>query len=797
LNDLAGLDPSSYETTFRIQQQQFSLKEFLEKDPSKNLAARMPNIVMNAAEYQEAMIKKAGVNQILTPYSRDPVFYYKFFSDGAPELSGRRIIGQWDFIHALYLNIQGQAKGLRAGQYPLLGKGPPGTGKSEIADVFPGWMRYWSAQVDPKLAFVTFRWVNLNAIQLPDFVNKYPDSLKAPTDASPLGLLPEPVRDFAVKMATPSIEEMIDRGPNPRPILDSQSTEIRTAILTYYEREKNEIRKQNGLKPEPLTLAEIMDCLNKHVIVQRVIIDRNYKSIIDSQGQDVDVGSLFGTPNPVNRMLDGPQAPASWHLNGALNRNNRKTTIFDEVMTNSDEFLKMFLGMIESRRISIAGPSEETDQVFMGFTNDVDFNKKMEKGHTALGNRWRPVALRGSVFPRLIEDTLYYSVSKDLYQKPIAAADDAEWTPYNHEEVVPVPKNQNFREPFPGPERRYRLALGKGKDQVYIAPHVGRLISDFVAMTRYVTNPDLAKERAPASSLVSTHEFTDPLARVQMYHGESAVNADQYFDMIDLGNLLEEGSSLHPGLLTRDALKLWMEVLLKAKEPIYQNTVTPALVLQVFEAELKRDAKGGFLSAKSNEQRLEWESLMQRLKNSWLVPTLANDVKLAHGQSDHGMKLAYREFLEEMKVIHESQGAAKEFTFEGRTIGVNKERMEAINKIYKQLTGKDLSAWQIGRMEERSTAKLEDDASLHSSPLFKAVVLYYDALNEKARRYDRIFAYLNRNGRGVDDSIKEEGDSFIRAMNELGYNRTSALIALKMVSEMKQMTGDPKPSEEK
>jgi len=793
LLDGLEIDSATVEQAYRTSMQTFSLLDLLKVNPAENVAVQMPRTVMNAAQYLYAMVMAQGKEEILTPFSREPIPFYPALSLGGPASSGRRAVGQFRELGRLVDNMQAGALGTRAGQYRILFRGPPGTGKSEIGDVIPGLYAYNTAQPDSVFRFPSLEFYDLDKIDLPGFTGKYLDTHAAPSDASPVAVLPDKLRDLVTKMVSGRIEELTGTRANPKYYLDSQSREIRQAIFTYYQKQKG----------SDLTVNEMMAALNKHVRGRMVVVDKKYKSIIEPQGQDLDVGSLFAQPNAVNRNLIGPSEPSAWFLTGAFPRAGGKYLGLDEVAKNGADILAMLLGVLESGRMAGAGPGDDVDIYYTLFTNDVDFDAMIAKGHKALANRAVIVPLRGALFPSLIEDLLYYSVANGLEQQKITtiAGDEQPWQPYQWTDVMPLPRHQNPKEKFLGPEGRYRLQIGVGPSAVFIAPHSGRLLADLVGATRYITDPARLRQLSPDTDVVNLNEFRDPLARLRAYRGESALDADSYFNLVDASELLEEGSSHHPGILTRDMLKIWQEVITRASLKQNENTVTPSLILQVIEEQLNKDAKGGVISAASNDQRLAWKELMDRLRDEWLRPVLRRDVMESYGAGDLMAKQAYYKILAQLDVLVKTPGAMSvnaegavevlkrdiKYHFEGRSHELNAADIKAIESVaknYKNATGSVLSVHQIGHLSglmagRNRTADADED--LRHNALYGAVVEHYAVLNVQSGQLALIVAALNGQTTGVSETVRLHAEDFLAAMRLKGYNDYSARVAAQAV----------------
>lgn len=759
----------------KVNGERYPLTALLSRNPEQNLLIQNPTMALNAAQLFLHLIEREGVEEFYTPFAKEKIRFYKAFSGGVPRAGGRRVIGQFDALDKTVDVIKAQASGLSA--YSAMWIGPAGVGKSEFRKV--PLSIYASASLEDSLtnAFLTVQYKNLNKIEA--LRGKYPDTFRPPKYYTPITALPEAVQKPLLAWATPMIEQKIGVTPKPYDNADAQSNEINEAILAQY-------KAQLG---RDLTTSETIQVLNEHMEIVRYAIDQNVRVTLDPQPSEPDFALLFGQPNALS-LLGQSTEPHTHNLRGGIVAAHRLPLGMDEFWTNDRTLLKKLLNFVEDRESKNGGPGTYVDVVITAFSNDVDLEQMIKRGHTAMLNRFKDIPVRAITFPTLNMDLLMYSLGGEGFQQKIVKDIEAPIVPYNHSEVLPIPRTQDINTSFPGPDYRYRLYAGQGDKQVLIAPHALRFAADLVTMTRFITDPQVAAQVAPATefrNLAGYLEFSDPVARLRMLHGESSMKPDPYFAMLDLSKLMGEGDTKHPGILTRDALKWWSEAVTAAQESNHK-TLTADLLFEIFKKEMTAtDEKGGFFQAASNEQRLAWFNLINRLKEQWLQPTIQRDVYLALGSGNHYAKMVYDMVLLESQAI---EAGETNIVYNGKSQAVNKKRFDAILEIYKNQTGQDLNRYWVGKNESQwsDEAKARDDVP--HSELYKAVVRYLAKEVVEVAKLQSILYALNVSGSRMPEAIEREADSFLKAMWNLGYNRYAAVNALSDVVVRLQQTAE-------
>ena len=725
------------------------LTAYLSSNPQENLAVRAPLTVMNAGQRMLAMIYTAGVEEVEIPYLPEgKVRLYPFFSSGTALTNGKRVVGQYYAGAALVDNIYSQAQGDRSGASPLMFVGPHGTGKTEFLKLLGIASENLTGQIEGDFAIYSYSFVDLyqipalRGIVVREEVNGEMVEMPwdAPKNSSPVTLFPEQIQDRILEVATPKINDMIRMDPAPVRVPDSQSQVIRNEIILHYTKEKG----------RQLTLPEVIEVLNKHVRLRRVIMGEAHGTMpmIDPQGNDVDVAGLFMAPNPVMRATSnkGPADVMSWYLNGKVLKGDGNATFLDEFLRNPQEVRDLFLRAFESRMVSIGGaPSEPLDTVFIAATNSANLEDAMSSPAShAQVDRFKMVPMRWTTVPREIAQTLLYMKGGGLKMQSLEEHSEqvgAEWQVADLDQVYPFPRRGQRAL---GPDYRYRLAWGTSFDQVYISPHVLSLMAEIIAATRMETDPK-AGAKVASSGVLALPSFQDPITRLRIYQGESSVKATEWKELKKVTTLLREGDR---GISSRDAGRWLTAALSAARAGGHDNTLTPELAYSVFQ-KLLGHHEG--IQVSSHQERVRWKRLAERVATERILPRLKNDVSQALASNETSIEDAYREVLREIREIYQDP--------EGQRENIDMDRYQKIQEYFVKRTGRPLDEAQISLFYLSQSLESEDGrAHQPHELLMEAVTSYYADLSQRLAQLGTL----------------AHSDQVIKNLVKMGYNDHSA-----------------------
>lgn len=775
---LAKLAATGPEASALISSERFELMDLLRDDPNTNLAVRSPLMVMNAAQRMLALILNAGVETIRLPTTGETLPYYHFFSTGLETTGQRRIVGNESAINDLVNNLKQQARGDRSGSSIVLLVGSHGTGKSEFLKILAEGAESLTGGRDPRYAVYTYEWTGLGdfpgllpyltAVKSGD-KTVYPN-LPAPLGDSPFTLLPVEVQNLVLNEASPGARGMID-GMEPRPWRepDLVSKFIRDEMIRQYSQERGHV----------LSAQEIVEVLNKHVVVKRVVMNRGggKMPLIDAQGNDLDIAGLFMTPNPVVRFASGagPSHVMSWFYNGKLLQGHGGAISLDEYFRNPVELQNMLLGAFESRVLSIGGaPTVPFDAVIIAATNSANLTEVTgNAAGAASGDRFKIVPMRWSTDPHQVAQVLLLGkTTGELSQQPLQ--DDGS-APVEKAKIDDLfPRRQSISD-FKTPDGRFRLWYNNGTNRISIAPHTLLTMAEIVAATRMETNPARAKE-VNKGNIADSILFRDPISRLQLYEGRSPnVKSTVIKTLHSLGLALHEGES---GISARDAAKWFSEAIDLAGSPQYRNTLTPGLAIRVFNDMIDK----GSIRHSSTKEAATWLGLKSAVVAKLLIPRLEADISTAMANGDRVVTGGYLELVDEMIAIHQDPDA-KVYTSQAsrQERAIDFEKMSEIRRIYRERNGRDLSIDQIA-VFTMSQLSAGSGVGLRPEPsLLEAVSQYYAKLNARATGVNALAEYSQTRAGG--DEVKSAYNSLIEGMMLLGYDEVSAVDALLTVQQ--------------
>lgn len=727
-----------------------SFLDLIATDPAQNLAVKYPAIVMNAAQ---RVVSWMGINgpdarlhvrrALDLEYGSREVNVYPLFSDGLPETSGVRIVGQHAAIQVLVDYVTAQARGDTSNSKIPLFIGPPGTGKSALIKALLNAANHATRQNGPT-AMWTVTWKNLGSIDAlrPFFLQSEAADgtaqmrdYRCPINDSPFTLLPEELQTPVLNLARERVRDLIGVEPSPQNKPCPHCEFIRHKILEQY-------MAQHGVTS--LSPTQIVQVLSRHLRVDPFVIGAfGDRPVLDALGRDVDWAQLFGAPNPMVRAMEGPGHPLATFLNGAVLRWNGAVGLIDEYWRNISELRDVFLGIIQDRQVSRSGPTVPLDVVVFGASNNESVRQAMENSASrAQLDRMRLVPLPLLKTPHPVAETaLMMKYPRGLRQRRLSTDADSELAPLtraNLREIFPTPTSGA---PFLGPDGRFALYIETdGNRQVHLSPHTLMYMADLVTATRLSTNAAAAAKLNPTSKIVHSPIFANLMMRLEVLHRTATINDAERAELDALSTMLEEGQF---GISARDFAETWLPaVVAEAQRPENNGCVTPIVAKNV----LKRLLNDGVIATPDNTTRLRWLTMSEAIMTHFVVPGLASDVQSGVAGSGGQADALYDEVFQELLALADNDTATMYTPAQGASPRpINRDRLGEIRRLYQLAERRDLDAQSIlifnARNHMRSTEQVRDPG------LLRAVVAWSANRVADLVPYDQLLTYgLNQNG---------------------------------------------------
>lgn len=777
--------------------QEYSLLQLLDPNPETNLVTRHPLLAMSASQRMLALLNSKGSYPIREPlFGLRQVRVYPTISHGIEMAGGRRVIGQLQGIEAFMDILMNAARGDGSRKVPLL-EGPPGTGKTEILSIIKNLARNLAVR-DARYGLMTFEWKDLDKIpNLAPLVRKrtvrLPDgrtiilSNQSEMLRSPLSILPEVIQQRVVAMARSRVRELIDTDPRPFLSMDPKDAEIRDAILRHYSQGRE------------LTPAQIVAVLNQHVTVR----PRTEVSpvLLSSQGRDVPEDQLTFVEDPIMLSIFGPGHPFSYYYTGSIPRADGSVIIFDEVLRNPEHFLNMLLHLAQSHELQRGGsPLVDLDTlVVMAANTESIEGGKSDMRIRAFLDRARRIEFLYAIHPweTLKIGLLQRGGTLEVTPLPGSQAERGEdpwqfgeWRTASLDQLVTNPDTDGRMQT---PYRRYavRRASAVGTPSVFISPHALEYMALIAAATRINTDREAAGRDNQARHILNGPEFNNPVNRLSVILGDVTIAEARRRELEELHFLLKEGSR---GLSNRDFADTWLVMVMdEALKPGNGNTVTPNLVLKVFEDALRR---GGITA--SQEDQIRWLTLAHQIGDRMIAPLISQDWELASSEGEDSVDAIYQEIMDTLATISSfgSGGGASQpiqyrNTRTGAVANIDYTRLEAVRRAYREINSQDLDPSMIVTTVFNNQRSRGVGANEPYLPLKRAVARYLSGVRlsttvstgSQQDQLERVIKAL-RDGEG-DTQILTVANGFAHTMvRQLGYNPHSVVQALEFVRDM-------------
>lgn len=659
------------------------------------VAYERPLVAMNGAQRSLSVILSKPSHVVADPFAEDGhVTRYDFISGGVAEVGGLRLVGQYEGAEAIVSLMRARAEGDRSGRAVPEIEGVPGAGKSEIIKLLRAGFRNYPL-VHPTYFLYTFSWKGLEQIPLLAELLPTKEPLRSPMNETPVALLPEVLQNAFLRAMTAKSKEMIDMEPRPKLELNPQDAYIREQVLAHYLKER---------AGKPLTPADEVEILNKHIEIIRHLPNEQTLPIVTAQAKDVDYGALFFEKNPIVRLTLGPTHPLASHYNGIIPAANGFAAFLDEFMKNPVPLQQTFLNIFEDGSIAQGGVGTvPVDIFFVAATNRRDREEHIAKNpESPLLDRLNKIPFNYPTAPYEAAKITLYEM-QNLWAVPLLDPMDKR-VPFVVKDAALDRVIPDVRpgEKLLGPDGRFALWLGNpGQDaRVHVSPHALLYLSQVAAVSRMSFDQAKAEEKA-RFPVIGKPLFRDPMTRLRARMGLVDMTAAQRSELRKLGLLLEEGTF---GLSNRKAKEVLQEARMHARKESADRCVTPVIILKAIESRFLKGQLG-----LSQEMGLQLLIYARAILDNFTVPAYQKDINnaLLGPNNSTALAIIYDEIIQEMLALHKEPRATEYRTESGKR-NINFARLEGVKKKYAKLTGQPLSPAEIAVFQLEFDARSGD-----------------------------------------------------------------------------------------
>ncbi len=774
LLEKAGIARDAGDTNLAIGLEEHPFLNLVLPDASLNLLSRSPMNTMSAAQRILAIIKSYGFNDVPNPAGMGSIRRYNLFSNGLKDAKGKylRIVGHEQAIEAVVSQLETMARGEPT--YPVLLVGVPGTGKTMFMEVLREALLQRTTS-DTQFATHTYAWQGLDKIPS---LNEYTqEGERCPIHDSPFVLLPQPFQAAVLeKLVGDPVQKLVGVKPQPKKEMCPRCAHIQKEIVRHYSRETG----------RALTAAEIVEKLNDHVVVKRLVLGGLGTSpIIPRQADDADIGGLFMAKDPFALSL-GPDHPFYYRINGAISGGNGSALFLDEALKQPKQLLDLLLTLIQGSRVKIGGaPELPLDTVIMIGTNTADLVEHLAQNpQSPLVDRVKRTPMNHPIAPDKIIEITAVSLP-GLSMKPLRSAVDTKPV------LVNEAPGQLFSTvgKFEAPDKRYFLQVGEGEDRVHISPEALSFLSQVVALSRMSFDPEAAKKAAgvkPGENwpLLEAPIFRDPILRLKAIMGLTPITPSQAMELAKLSQLLDEGTF---GISARKVDDWLKDAIAEARKKENGNCVTPLLLKQVLDKMILEKAFG------SDPQQLVTIARIARIiADHFTVPALKNALYEALALSkDNTLEQVYEEIIDEMIALStDLQATHYRNEVTGQNVSIKRARLAEIEGIYVRETGRplaftEIAQFHLGRRRFQDGASSGATSSVRHENLMSAIVRWH--VSKQAELFGTTFGKVLKIGTQQAQATADERELFSGFMRTLqdsrGFCPVCAAKAMEMISE--------------
>lgn len=747
----------------------------------ESLIKKHPWIIMNSAQRLLHMIYKAGVREI--PDRR--LGYgtrkrYAFFSDAIDLTGGAFVVGHLEGIEAIVAQVEATADGQPTKDHVAMLMGPPGTGKSHVLTLKRRGLLNATQKLPEYFAF-TFEWVDLSEIpglrgRLPEACTRaeHPEPFADPINDSPFAVLPEAVQNRLLAKYDEDVRSLIGRAPMPKRELSPKSHFIRSKIFEYYANQKG----------KPLTLQEMVEALNRHVRIKRLVLGRdNTAPYLANQGKEPNLPRLFGKNNPIVQAEFGNNDPFAVH-EGVIAMANGGVVFFDEIMKNELSFLGKLLNLFSSHIVEVApGVLVPADLVFLAASNLHEEEELRSKDpQSPLLSRKNDIPWPYVIYPDEVGRVLVMEIA-NLRARELGTGASADFVDIQGRDVFKLFPEVEPYQPVVTPHGRYSLVIGGAQNgEISLAPHAIEFITNVITLTRL--NFDRAKVRfGDKYPIVTANDgiFGDPITRLRVLLGQKKVSEAQLQDLHTISQLSKEG---YFGMDHRDVERWWQATVTESQNSVHQNTVTPLLLYEVLK---KRITSEKMLKGDQGAQKRA-ALFADIVFSEFVLPAIKEDLNLAFARSEGRdvMDQVYEEIIQELYALGtdpEAEFYTAQPSNERRRI--DRARLDKIRRIYQEKQGRPLSPQEIstwvgftGRVSTPERARLKNPQLLSAIAAYQTEVV----LQKERTTIKRLLDVADGTAVSATTSETARARSLMEILqNELGYNLHAAKVAIDLL----------------
>ncbi len=788
--------------------QKWTLGDFLDPDPERNLAIRYPTSLMSVEQHAVFTLNHYESRIVLDPaYRRKKFRYYPALSGGVPEARGLQVFGHLATISKFMDELTARSQG-KAVRKAIGLTGPAGTGKTvllNLAEIIGDEL----AKKNPLYQGLTYRFVNLQ--QIPALrVHSQSQIDDLTLHRSPVTLLTSSLQARLFEFAKPHFRKHLAHLPtgpfDPMP-LRHPSNKARRAIdeiVKHYARLENK---------SSVSDADYLRYLSAHVeIVRRKPFRSSTSNILRYPGKYPDLGQLtFAEDLALSQQL-GPSDPLVYRY-GSIPQNDGRIIYADELPRWPPDVLNLLLELIENGVLAAGGATPEyldTLVVFSG--NPQSFNNMLLKAggenrailtrtirlqmrspiepfiaaKIALSDSGRREGGRSAFYVRALGQNSEEPVAGEVGQSPSSGSALAEkLVPYDAQVVIPDADNGVMK----WPDGRYAIYYWPDREQapVLVSPGTLMFLGLTASATRIVTDVKKFEElqngqngdpkRASELHTFQQHSeyFVDPVRRLQVLSHMDSPPQVVATELDRVRELLGEGDE---GIGAR-SIEIWFTRALNAAQGTRQ-ALTPSLMKSVFEQIL--DEKGFEEIDNNAGERLRFQKLANDVIDNFILPKLRNDVLAILGGPDK-VDLLYAEIKSELLALAENGDANQVYTSGDRPVPINKTRLNAIKKIYKDLhNGNELIATEFGSFHAAITVS----SSVQKHPRLEAAIKYFLIDHEiSAATFNTVLEQFS-SSRELNPSAQARVNDILFYAEKFGYDRQSFEEAVRFVKEWHQ-----------
>lgn len=735
--------------------QLFTLNDFFNPDPSKNLAVLHPSSVLSAPQVLYRVIHSLPSRTILDPeYRTHRVKVYPVFHGEHELLKDSLIVGQYEAISDLVDSITMLASGGKGGKVPLL-VGPGGTGKTEMATVLTK-IESQLAQKDPEFFRYTYEWVGLENIPSNrPLVTNLGDSskalvLRAQTNDSPFTLLRHDLQDEVMQISHKAIEAKVGIAPNAWRHPNPRDQKILESIFEY---EYPEIAEGHN-SINDLTREQYLAVLSKYVRVVRNELpfsESQPTAIIRNKGENPDYSKLIADTDLRLRLYYKTDDARLYNFNGELLKSSHGIYVFDEYFRNPIELLEKTLELFQNHTIEGDSLPVKLDAVGMLTSNDESVEKAKKKGAiAAVLSRLKVIETPWNIHPYQIAKAALVSQGLNtFYMRPLEHEEGttSDWKPIDINQVYTEPMRADTTERILGPDGRFQVGCNYKGQRILIAPRTLEMLGLVASASRLSVEPEKMEQYWNELNVISanTNYYVNVKSRLDVIMGnvdpETALRAELY----KVKTLTKEG---HTGMGSRPVME-WLERALALASETPTRTLTPRILDRALE-EMAKDPKAlGLEGITRANFLLRWKLV----KMEFVLPELLKDVERIATGDGHRAERIYDEVVSDMIALSSNKDATHYTPDDGgNQVVIRHDRLNEVKAIYKQLYNKELvdGVIMVHLKNSRGSAKVSRSPELLAaitkwlmqrdssvSETITQIVNYYDGKAEPSRELER------------------------------------------------------------